>query len=147
MVDSNSESTNELVSSWQLTRTGCGGMPAVIEAACEKANQKFLDFLTAGISNPKTREAYAGDVQQFLEWCDQKRLALADIAPVYVAIYLRVLQNPRDKGGAECSKAAAKRKLKAIRMMFDYFVACELIPLNPATSLRVQTIPQKAWRR
>ena len=120
----------------QLTRVGCDRLPSVIADAGEKAGRRFFEFFTANIENRNTREAYARDVGQFLDWCHQNGLSLERIEPTHVAAYVKVRQDARDKGGSQCSKPTTKRKLAAILMMFDYLVTGEVIPFNPASSVR-----------
>ena len=42
--------------------------PALITAAGERAQLRFLEFFTANIRNPHTRRAYAQAAQEFLAW-------------------------------------------------------------------------------
>ena len=118
-----------------MTLTG-HQLPAVIADAGEKAGRRFFEFFTAEIENANTRQAYARDVAQFLEWCERRRYNLAGVDPMKVAAYVKHLQEPRDAGGSGCSKPTTKRKLAAIRMMFDYLVTGGVLPFNPATSVR-----------
>jgi integrase/recombinase XerD len=120
----------------KLAQVGYDHVPAVIAAAGEKARRRFFEFFTAEIENPNTREAYARDVAQFFDWCDGRGLALETLNPVAVAAYVKHLQEPKDHGGMGCSKPSTKRKLAAIRMMFDYLVTGGVIPFNPASSVR-----------
>jgi hypothetical protein len=49
-----------------------GGLPALITAAGERTSWRFVEFFTATIRNPNTREAYARTVGRFLAWCDER---------------------------------------------------------------------------
>src|SRR2546423_8840324 len=100
-----------------LARMGFAAIPAVIVAAGEKAGRRFFEFFTAEIENANTREAYARDVSQFLEWCEARGLALEMLNPVAIAAYVKHIQMPEDDGGMGFSKPSTKRKLAAIRMM------------------------------
>lgn len=111
-------------------------MPPVIAAAGERAGRRFFEFFTAEIENRNTREAYARDVAQFLDWCDRRRYRLDSIDPLKVAAYVKHLQESRDHGGSGLGKPTTKRKLAAIRMMFDYLVTGGVIAFNPASSVR-----------
>jgi hypothetical protein len=48
--------------------------PAIIAAAGERAELRFLEFFTAHIRNPNTRRAYAQEVCEFLTWCEAHRV-------------------------------------------------------------------------
>lgn len=47
-----------------------GSLPAIIAAAGEHAEIRFLEFFAASILNAHTRRAYAGAVGEFLSWCE-----------------------------------------------------------------------------
>jgi site-specific recombinase XerD len=80
------------------------------------------------LGQPKnTRFAYARAVGQFLDWCDQRRFTLDLIEPVVVAAYVE--QHPG-------SRPTVKQHLAAIRMLFDWLVTGQVIPMNPAASVR-----------
>jgi site-specific recombinase XerD len=66
---------------------------------------------------------------RFSEWCEQKKLALADIQPVHVAVYIEQL-------GASVAKPTVKQHLAAIRMLIDWLLTGQVVPLNPAHSVR-----------
>ena len=131
-------SKNELVrvAETTLAPAGYAPVPSVIAVAGEKASRRFFEFFTAELENPNTRDAYARDVLQFLKWCDGRRLVLEQLDPVAVAGYVKHLQQSEEGGGPGCSKQTTKRKLAAIRMMFDYLVTGGVIPFNPASSVR-----------
>ncbi len=57
--------------------------------------------------------AYARAVKQFFDWCDERRLKLAEIEAVSVATYIEQL-------GTHASKRTVKQHLAAIRQLFDY---------------------------
>ena len=54
----------------QLATTGFSQLPALVAASGERASWRFLEFFTAAIRNPNTRRAYARDVRQFMNWCN-----------------------------------------------------------------------------
>jgi site-specific recombinase XerD len=136
MVKTTSDNQLVKVSPRKLARVGYSQVPAVIGAAGERASKRFFEFFTANIENPHTREAYARDVSQFLDWCDARGVSLEKLDPMAVAAYVKHLQESKDQNGAECSKPTTKRKLAAIRMMFDYLVTGGVLPFNPASSVR-----------
>src|SRR5262249_35585333 len=93
----------------------------------QKASRRFVEFFTANIRNRNTRLAYARAVGQFLRWCDGHGLQLAAIGPVHVAGYLE--QHPG-------SRPSQKQHLAALRMLFDWLVVGQILPYNPASSVR-----------
>ncbi len=110
-----------------LTRAGLGLLPAVITDAGESASRRFVEFFTANIRNKNTRMAYIRALGPFLGWCEGRGLALGDIQPVHVATYIE--EHPG-------SKPTIKQHLAAIRMLFDWLVTGQVMPVNPAASVR-----------
>ena len=104
-------------------------LPAVIAHAGEKAGRCFIEFLTATIRNSNTRQAYARAIGDFFAWCERHRLALLDIEPVHVAAYIEGLQK-------KVAAPSVKLKLAAIRMLFDWLITGQVVPTNPAASVR-----------
>jgi site-specific recombinase XerD len=115
--------------SYQLERFGFASLPRLISAAGEDAARCFIEFFTANIRNKNTRLAYAQAVGRFFEWCQKKRFTLELIEPVVVAAYIEDL-------GTRFSKPTVKQHLAAIRMLFDWLVVGQVLPMNPATSVR-----------
>ena len=111
----------------QLTHLGLEPLPAVIAGAGENASRRFVEFFTANIRNRNTRMAYMRALRPFLAWCEGRGLALGDIQPVHVAAYVE--QHPG-------SKPTVKQHLAAIRMLFDWLVVGQIVPVNPAASVR-----------
>ena len=112
----------------ELGRAGLEGLPAMIGRAGESAAWRFVEFFTANIRNRNTRAAYAQAVTQFLAWCEKHRVyALQDVKPVVVAAYIE------NHAGAA---PTVKQHLAAIRMLFDYLVTGQVIPVNPAHAVR-----------
>jgi integrase/recombinase XerD len=108
----------------------CGlPFPSLILEAGENATKRFVEFFTANIRNPNTRQAYAQAVSQFLSWCDCRRLGLSGLTPFLVAAYIEELCQQREA-------PTVKQHLAAIRMLFDYLVIGQIIPMNPASSVR-----------
>lgn len=102
-------------------------VPAAISELGDRAVRRFLEFFTANISNPNTRIAYARAVARFFRWCEERQLALHQVEPMLVAAYIE--QHP----GSAPSK---KQALAAIRMLFDWLVIGQILPMNPASSVR-----------
>jgi site-specific recombinase XerD len=100
----------------------------VIATAGPRAGRRFIEFFTANIRNRNTREAYARAVGQFCEWLEARGIQhLAQIEPIVIAAYIE--QHP----GAP---PTVKQHLAAIRMLFDWLVVGQVIPVNPASSVR-----------
>jgi site-specific recombinase XerD len=107
--------------------------PALIAAAGERAQERFFEFFTANIRNRNTRRAYAQAVREFLAWCEDRGLpSITAVQPVHVAGYIEELTRTR-------SAPTAKQRLAAIRHLFDWLVVGQVMPVNPASSVRGPT--------
>jgi integrase/recombinase XerC len=105
-------------------------LPALIAAADDGARERFLEFFAANIRNKHTRRAYAQATQEFLAWCERAGLAtIIDVKPLHVAAYIEQL-------GRERSAPTVKQRLAAIRHLFDWLVTGQVMPVNPASSVR-----------
>jgi site-specific recombinase XerD len=105
-------------------------LPAIVTAAGERAQIRFLEFFAAQIRNANTRRAYARAVVDFLAWCEGRGVhTLLDVQPLHVAGYIEILSRER-------SAPTAKQHLAAIRNLFDWLVMGQVIPANPAASVR-----------
>ena len=102
-------------------------LPAVLEDAGEKAGRRVIEFFTAEIRNPNTREAYGRAVQQFFDWAGDHGLRLKEIEPVHVAAYVEA---------DDRAPATVKQHLSAISRLFDWLVTGQIIPSNPADPVR-----------
>ena len=111
----------------KLGRAGFEALPATIADAGERASRRFIEFFTANIRNKNTRQAYGRAVREFFDWCEAHHRRLDDIDPITVAAYIE------QHAG---SKPSVKQHLAAIRMLFDYLVTGQVIPFNPAASVR-----------
>jgi site-specific recombinase XerD len=111
---------------------GAAVVPAIIANAGEQASWRYVEFFTANIRNPNTRRAYARACARFLAWCERRHLALTAIRPFDVAAYVEHLQ------GAAAAPSV-KQELAAIRMLFDWLVVGQVMPTNPASSVRGPT--------
>jgi integrase/recombinase XerD len=111
-----------------LTRAGMENLPAAIGRAGEAAAWRFIEFFAATIRNRNTRYAYAEAVSQFFAWCEKHRVrTLEQIKPVVVAAYIE--RHP-------AAAPTVKQHLAAIRMLFDFLVTGQIVPMNPASSVR-----------
>jgi site-specific recombinase XerD len=105
-------------------------IPQLVSSAGDKALLRYAEFFTANIRNVYTRRSYHHATTQFLSWCHEHGLdALAEIGPIHVATYIEALQQKR-------SAPTVKQHLAGIRSLFDYLVVGQIIPLNPALSVR-----------
>lgn len=104
-------------------------MPPLFRDAGPHAENRFLEFFTAHIRNRGTRAAYGTAVARFCHWCEQYGLALPQVSPIVVATYVEELTATR-------SAPTAKLHLAAIRMLFDWLVVGQVLPVNPAASVR-----------
>jgi site-specific recombinase XerD len=124
-------STELLVAGIELPEgIGPEGLPPAIAKAGRKAGKRFLEFFTVNIRNPNTRAAYYRAALSFFAWCEARGLAdLTRIDPMHVAAYIEEL-------GQQRSKPTAKQHLAAVRMLFDWLVLGQVVPSNPAHSVR-----------
>ena len=102
-------------------------LPALIVDAGPDAVQRFLEFFAGRIANERTRAAYGRAVGQFLEWCEARGLGLAAVSPLHVAAYIRTHPG---------SVPTVKQHLAAIRMLCDWLVVNQVLPVNPAAAVR-----------
>jgi site-specific recombinase XerD len=108
--------------------------PALITDAGERARVRFFEFFTANIRNPHTRRAYARSVAEFLAWCERASVgSITAVQPVHVATYIEGLglREPEP-----LSAPTIKQQLAAIRQLFDWLVVGQVVPVNPAASVR-----------
>lgn len=104
-------------------------IPALIAREGDRAAQRFIEFFTANIRNPNTRMAYARAVWQFMAWAEERRLPLERLNPIFISAYIEQIQQ-------HMSPPSVKQHLAAIRMLFDYLVIGQVVPHNPAASVR-----------
>ena len=105
-------------------------LPPLVTVAGAAAQLRFLEFFAVSIRNPHTRRAYAGAVAEFLAWCEGRGVtSIAAVQPLHVAAYVEALSRAR-------SAPTAKLRLAAIRRLFDWLVIGQVIPTNPAASVR-----------
>jgi site-specific recombinase XerD len=102
-------------------------LPAIVRSEGQHAVDRFIEFFTANIRNPNTRLAYGRAVAQFLGWCEDRGASLRDIKPVIVAAYVE-----QHLGAVP----TVKQHLAAINMLFDWLVTGQVLPANPAASVR-----------
>ena len=105
-------------------------LPALIASADERARLRFLEFFAVTIRNPHTRRAYARAAGEFLAWVAARGItSLAGLQPLHVAAWIEAL-------GREVSAPTVKQQLAAVRHLFDWLVTGQVMPTNPAASVR-----------
>jgi site-specific recombinase XerD len=110
--------------------TATQSLPPLVTAAGEGAQLRFLEFFAASIRNAHTRRAYAGAVSEFLAWCEGRGVAsIVAVQPLHVAAYIEALTQSR-------AAPTAKLRLAAVRRLFDWLVIGQVMPTNPAASVR-----------
>ncbi len=120
----------ERVSGRQLAAVGAtaGNLPKLFLRTAD-GGKRFWEFFTANIRNKNTRRAYFIAVSQFSTWCEARKVSLDQVQPIHVAGYIEQIMKTH-------SKPTVKQHLAAIRMLFDWLVTGQIIPLNPAHSVR-----------
>jgi site-specific recombinase XerD len=105
-------------------------VPMLVTAAGERASMRFLEFFAANIRNPHTRRAYYRAAEEFLAWCASVGLSsIAVVEPVHVATWIETATR-------ELAAPSVKQRLAAIRHLFDWLVTGQVMPVNPAGSVR-----------
>lgn len=112
----------------QLDAATAKYIPAVIAAAGERAQFRFLEFFTASIRNANTRAAYYAAARRFCGWCEEHNLELQQVNPLHVAMYVEQL-------GQELAIPSVKQHLSAISRLFDFLVTGHIMIINPANSV------------
>jgi site-specific recombinase XerD len=105
-------------------------VPALIAAAGEHASLRFLEFFAGTIRNPHTRRAYGRAAADFCAWCDGNYVpSVTAVQPLHVAAWI-------EKQTRDHAAPTAKLRLAALRHLFDWLVTGQVIPANPAGSVR-----------
>jgi site-specific recombinase XerC len=105
-------------------------VPAIVAAAGERASMRFFEFFSANIRNPHTRRAYARAADEFLAWCASTGVpSIVAVQPVHVATWIEAATR-------ELAAPSVKQRLASIRHLFDWLVTGQVVPVNPAASLR-----------
>jgi site-specific recombinase XerD len=113
-----------------LVSTSSSPLPALVTAAGERASLRFLEFFAANIRNPHTRRAYYRAAEEFLAWCGSIGLSsIVAVEPVHVAAWI-------EAGTRELSAPSVKQRLAALRHLFDWLVNGQVMPINPAHTVR-----------
>src|SRR6202163_4815566 len=104
-------------------------VPALIADLGEAAGWRYVEFFTANINNDHTRRAYARACARFFAWCEDRGLTLTAIRPFDVAAWVKELQENHGAPGV-------KQQLAAVRMLFDWLITGQVMPMNPAAAVR-----------
>ena len=113
-----------------LALHGSVALPVLVASAGERAGIRFLEFFASTIRNPHTRRAYGRAVADFLAWCAGQGVAsIVDVQPLHVAAWVELQTR-------EHAAPTAKLRLAALRHLFDWLVTGQVVPLNPAASVR-----------
>ncbi len=105
-------------------------LPVLIASADASAQLRFLEFFAANIRNPHTRRAYARSTFEFLGWYETRGVrSIAAVQPLHVAAWIEGL-------GREVSAPTVKQRLAGVRHLFDWLVTGQVVPVNPAASVR-----------
>lgn len=111
----------------ELVLASAGQVPAVFASDALAARRTF-EFFAVNIRNPNTRKAYARGVADFSTWCDRHGLKdVRQVQPLHVAAYIE---------GLQLAAPSVKQRLAALRMLFDWLVIGQVMPMNPASSVR-----------
>ncbi|MGY6164109.1 tyrosine-type recombinase/integrase [Paraburkholderia strydomiana] len=114
----------------QLVAFNAASVPEVVTAAGERASIRFLEFFASAIRNPHTRRAYARAAGDFLGWCAGAGVrSLTEVQPLHVAAWI-------ERQTQTHSAPTVKQRLAAIRHLFDWLVTGQIVPHNPAASVR-----------
>ena len=115
---------------WQIE-----GLPAIDpERAGPQAAERTVEFFTAQIRNPHTRAAYGNGRDAVLHLVRRARArARTSCRLIAVATYIEEMQQRGYRA------PTIKQHLAAIRRLCDWLVTGQVIPNNPATSVRGPT--------
>src|ERR1700751_3586343 len=108
-------------------RSASAWVPDLVAAAGSRATDAYIEFFTATIRNRNTRLAYGRACYQFFPWARQNGLTLDTVRPFHVAAYIEQMPD---------SKPTIKQKLADTRMLYDFLVIRQLVPVNPTASVR-----------
>jgi site-specific recombinase XerD len=114
----------------QLVTSSASSVSALVAAAGERASMRFLEFFAANIRNPHTRRAYARAADEFLAWCASAGVpSIAAVQPMHVATWI-------EASTRELAAPSVKQRLAALRHLFDWLVNGQVVPINPAHTVR-----------
>lgn len=104
--------------------------PPIVVASGPGAEERFWEFFGVTLRNRNTRRAYLRAVEAFCAAMEARGLRnLVDVRPLHVAAHVELLT-------ASHAAPTVKQHLAAVRMLFDWLVLGQVIPSNPAASVR-----------
>ncbi len=106
-------------------------LPVLIADSGNAARFAWEEFIYGRLANHRTRRVYRRAIERFFEWCHDRQLELARIAPADVGRYLDSLP---------LAATTKKVHLTAIRHLFDELVTRHAVVLNPALSARTERV-------
>jgi site-specific recombinase XerD len=114
----------------QLVALNSFTTPALVVSAGERASVRFVEFFASAIRNPHTRRAYARAAGDFLAWCAGAGVSsIIAVQPLHVAAWIELQTQTH-------AALTVKQCLAAIRHLFDWLVTGQIVPHNPAASVR-----------
>jgi hypothetical protein len=114
----------------QLVPISSPALPSLVVAAGERASMRFLEFFAGNIRNPHTRRAYYRVAADFFEWCASAGVpSIAAVQPVHVATWI-------EASTRELAAPSVKQRLAPLRHVFDWLVNGQVMPVNPAHTVR-----------
>ena len=101
-----------------------------IAAAGEQAQLRFLEFFAAASATRTRAGPMPAPSAEFLAWCEMRGVpSLAAVQPLHVATWIEAQSR-------ELTAPTVKQRLAAIRHLFDWLVTGQVVPVNPAASVR-----------
>ncbi len=105
-------------------------IPAQFANSGLAGQRAWLDFFTAQIRNPNTRQAYARAAHRLFDWLSEYGVNdVVDIEPVHIAVWLEVRMR-------EASRPTVKQELAGIRRLFDWLTVRQVVSSSPAAAVR-----------
>lgn len=104
-------------------------VPQIIQIAGDSARFAWEEFFYGRIRSEHTRRAYLRAVSYFLRWCELHNIAIAQISPAHIGLYLDRLT---------IATVSKKQILAGLRHFFDGMVTRHALALNPALSVRTE---------
>lgn len=99
-------------------------------ALAPKTAERFIEFFAAQTRNANTRKAYAKATGAFVAWRPEHGITeLGQVRPVHIAAYIEGLQK-------KLSVPSIKLQFAAIRMLHDRLMVSQVVPVNPAGSVK-----------
>jgi hypothetical protein len=134
-IDSRCGSDRPRRSSFQTPRQSPGRIKSSAQASAGRSSRaRHWPCPRTGVArrhrNSHTRRAYARAADEFLGWCASVGVrSIADVQPVHVATWI-------EAGTRELAAPSVKQQLAAVRHLFDWLVTGQVVPVNPAASVR-----------